>query len=138
MNEKTTKRRSSRSDQAHEIPLWEWLMAGLGAAILVGALAFFAVQAMNPPGPPSLTVTRDSVVQSGAQYLVMFHVRNEGRTVAGVAVEGVLEQGGVAVERANVVIPFAPNNSEANGALVFERDPRLAQVRIVIRGFTDP
>ena len=138
MNEKTAKRRGAASGRAHQIPLWEWLIAMLGAVILLGAIAFFVVQAMNPPRAPKLTLTTDSIVQSGSHYLVLFHVVNEGRTVAGVVVEAVLEQAGTPVDRAEVLIPFAPTKSKADGTLVFQRDPRGAAMRIAVRGFTDP
>jgi uncharacterized protein (TIGR02588 family) len=125
------------SKRKSEIPVWEWAIAALGACIVLGAIALFAVQIARPFGHPSFTISIDSVLESGTDYVVVIEVRNHGRTASNVTVEGTLTRG-TAVERSETALAFLPAKSRQTAALLFNSDPRQHQLRVMVRSFTEP
>ena len=125
-------------NKSDRIPVWEWVLAGVGAVILVGAIAFFTTQAINPSGIPQLTAEVDSVVPVAGRYIVAFTVRNEGETASNVTVDGTLTEGESVLARATVSLPFVPANSQNSAAMMFDYDPRSHRLRVVVTSFTQP
>jgi uncharacterized protein (TIGR02588 family) len=121
-----------------EIPAWEWAIAAMGAGIVLGAIAFFAVQTVRPVGQPRFTVGTDSIFTSGAQHVMMIEVKNHGRTGSNVMVEGTLTDRNREVERAEVMLPFVPARSQQSAVLLFSSDPRMHKVRVSVTSFTEP
>lgn len=120
-----------------DIPVWEWVLAGLGTAILLGAILFFAVQSVSPPGVPRFTVRADTVLATESAYTVIIEVRNGGRSAANVTVEGELTRPDRMRETAEVTFSSLAARSQKKAALVFETDPRTTRLRIRVRSFSD-
>ena len=121
-----------------EIPAWEWAIAALGACIVLGAIIFFAVQIANPPDNPQFTIHTDSIFVSGSQHVMIIEVRNHGRTVSDVVVEGTLTTGDSQPEQSAVTLSFLPAKSRETAALLFSSDPRSHTFVLKVRSFNEP
>ncbi|MFC7380060.1 hypothetical protein [Brevundimonas sp. GCM10030266] len=118
---------SPRRKSAEPIrPRLQWVTGLTGLGLVCAAAGVLAVDAFQPDTPPDLVPRRVEVRQSGANYVLAFEVRNRGReTAASVRVEG-----RTATSRAEAVIDYVPGMGTAYGALVFNDDPRGAEIRI--------
>jgi len=128
-------------------PASEWIIAGISLALVLGAIAFLAYDAMHSPAmPPDVRVSVDSVVRGPANYVARFTARNlGGATAANVEITGELfpDSGATAasspsLERSTAVIRYIPANSRRSGGLFFTRDPRRFRFVLRAEGFTSP
>jgi uncharacterized protein (TIGR02588 family) len=120
---------------------WEWVVAGLGAAIVLSAVAFMLYDAITagPHPTPRITVRADTVIEYGSGYVVEFRAVNEGdATAAAVIVSGELGRGTGVLERTEVTLDYIPARSSRTGGLVFANDPRTHRLALRAKGFNRP
>lgn len=139
----TTDRLRGRGPQSlhAEVSIWEWIAAGLGAAIVLATLAFMVYDAMTggPHPVPQITVRVDTVIAYGSGYVVEFRAINEGAaTAAGAVVSGELRADTGVVEHAEVTLDHVPARSWRKGGLVFAEDPRTHRLVLRFKGFAQP
>ena len=120
-----------------ETSVAEWLVAALGLVLVIGAVAFLLYQVLAvETKPPDIVLRAGETVKNQQGYLVMITVRNEGgRTVAGLTVEGSLNDGG---EVSEVTIDYVPPHSEREAGLFFNEDPRTSGLSLRATGYQDP
>ena len=101
MAEKTSKTQTGKAEenkQRHENPpVWEWIIAGTGAILVVGAIGFMLYQAVaRKTSPPDFSFKVNSITPVTNGYLgqdLSFEVENAGdETAADVNVEGELKK----------------------------------------------
>ena len=115
-----------KSPPAPAPALLEWGMGGLGLLILLAALAVVAIEAFGAREPARLEARLDEVRPAGAAWLADVEVRNlGGETAASVEVEGRLGD-----ETAHATLDYVPAHGRDSVTLVFDADPRAAQVSI--------
>jgi uncharacterized protein (TIGR02588 family) len=121
-------------------PLLEWIVGGLGAVLVVGAIAFLVWHSLaRDRTPPDIRLVAERVVDLSNGYLVQFRAFNEGRsTAAGVTIEGELTAPDGAVETSEVVLDYLPPRSDREGGLLFESDPRAGELRLRATGHAKP
>jgi uncharacterized protein (TIGR02588 family) len=131
---------SGRRRSGRILALAEWIVAGLGALFLIGALAHLSWRAAVEGGaPPAISVSAASVTAAKGRYLVRFEALNEGgATAAGVVVKGRLKRGAETVEEAETTLDYAPPRSRRHGVLVFENDPASLQLVLDATGYHEP
>ena len=119
---------------------WEWVVAAIGAALVVGALGYLAYFARTTPMDlPRIALEQGPVTQSGAGYLVAVTVTNEGgTTAAAVEIEGSLSRGGVEVETAGTTLDYVPRFSTRQAGLFFSSDPRDGTLALRALGYVEP
>lgn len=119
---------------------WEWVVAAIGAALVLGALGYLVYFAETTPmSAPLIVLERGPVTQSGDGYLVAVTVANDGGTTAGaVAIEGTLRRGGVAVETAITTLDYVPRLSARQVGLLFSSDPRDGTLELRAHGYAEP
>ena len=128
----------------HEAPettsALEWLVAGLGALLViftVGYMVHFALT--RPEGPPVVVLEVTGVARAGAGYLVSFKATNTGHsTGAGVVVTGELSRGGEAIEESEMTLDYLPQDSERQGGLFFTEDPAAYELVLRAQGYAEP
>ncbi len=128
------------AQDAQETPLLEWIMALVGAALIVAAVGFLLYEALTQGDEPPRVVIEvlDVTVQDG-RFLVEFDARNTGdETGAGVTIEGQLLQGGEPVETSSVTLPYVPGHSTRKGGLFFTEDPTQYDLQIRALGYERP
>lgn len=134
--------RKPRKTLRERTPIAEWVAAGLGLAITLGLFGYTLVEGLAPEqGPPRLSVTSDeAAVRTDDGYVLPIVVRNASHaTAADVEVLGVLEPGGQASqERRHARFTYVPGRGEVHGGLVFQSDPRSADVQLSVEGYADP
>lgn len=133
-------RRGSREGEGYISP-WEWGIAALGLALVVGMLVFLGHEALaGDSSPPALDVKVESVSPSGDGYLVRFKASNKGgSTAAQVRVVGVLgPAGGAPLEASEVVLDYVPAASERGGGLFFSHDPKVYPLKLRAQGYQEP
>jgi uncharacterized protein (TIGR02588 family) len=121
-------------------PLSEWLVAALGLVLLCASVAYLGWQAFTSQAAvPEPTVRVLAVEPQNGQYLVRVRVTNQSRaTAAALRVEGVLRQGGQAIETSGTEFQYLPGGSSVQGGIYFTRDPRQFELVVAAKGFEEP
>ena len=81
---------SQKQQEKDAIPIWEWIVAGIGLLLVAGVMSFLIYEAFTGNRlPPDVKLSVNSVVQTHNGFLVRITAVNEGGTTAeGVIVEG--------------------------------------------------
>lgn len=129
-----------RQQPDEDIPLIEWVIGVIGAALVVGALLFLLYRELTGDGtPPNLTVEIESVTPVEAGYRVQVIVRNRGQiTAQAVMVEGELTRAGESVETSQASLDYVAAQSEASGGLFFTRNPEQFELQVRATGYQIP
>lgn len=106
--------------------LLEWAMGGLGLLLVLAVLTVIAVEAFGAREPARLEARLGEIRPAGATWLAEVEVRNPGgETAASVEVEGRLGD-----QTAHATLDYVPAHGRDSVTLVFDADPRAAQVSI--------
>lgn len=141
MAESKSKKQKSENEQPHaEPPVWEWIIAGIGLILVIGAVGFMLYEAMTEKSePPNFTVTVDSINPASDGYHVKFRVKNTGdQTAADVAIEGELKQGAEIVETTTVTLTYVPSDSEREAGFVFSKNPHEYELKLRVKSYEKP
>ncbi len=119
---------------------WEWVVAAIGAVLVVAAIGYLIYFAqVTPEGPALIALEQGPVERNGDGYVVIVNVTNQGATTAAaVTVEGRLSRGGAAIETATATLDYVPRFSHRRAGLYFETDPRTADLDLRALGYTEP
>ncbi len=122
------------------IPIWEWIVAGVGLVLVAGVIGFLIYEAFSGNRlPPDVKLSVESVVQTRNGYLVKITAVNEGgQTAEGVDIEGELRTGTESLERSRTTIDYLPPRSEKKAGLFFTRDPRQLDLQVRPLGYEEP
>jgi uncharacterized protein (TIGR02588 family) len=128
----------------HETPettsALEWVVAGIGALLVMFAVGYMVHFAMTrPEGPPAVVLEVTAVSRTSAGYLVRFKATNTGHsTGAGIVVTGELSRDGEAVEESEMTLDYLPQDSERQGGLFFTEDPAAHELVLRAQGYAEP
>lgn len=132
--------RQSRGGPQPDTPILEWILGGLGAALVLFALGFLIYvgeSKTDRTGGVEVTVDQISRVEGG--YLVQFSARNAGtRTLADVRVRARLMEGETQLENAEVVLDYLPGRSTARGGFYLQSDPAQYALRLRAESYREP
>ena len=131
---------SQKQQEKDAIPIWEWIVAGVGLALVAGVIGFLMYEPFTGKRlPPDVKLSVDSVVQTRNGYLVKITAVNEGgQTAEGVDIEAELRTGTEPVERSRTTIDYLPPRSEKKAGLFFTRDPRQFELQVRPLGYEEP
>jgi len=134
----TAKKNSDKDSTAP--PVWEWILAALGAVLIAGAIGTTLYRAATQTETPaSFEVEVVSTTPAGASYAVHFKVKNKGsHTAAAVSIEGTLERGSEEIESSNASVTYIPPNSEREATLFFSKNPQDSEMMIRVTGYERP
>jgi uncharacterized protein (TIGR02588 family) len=123
-----TKRAASSTPR----PVLQWVMAGVGAAVTLGAVAIVVWEALQPSSPPALSARIVAVQSTAAGQVATVRVQNDGDdTAAAVDIQGVLGD-----QTATATLDYVPGHGHARAYLRFDADPRRAAV--AVKGWSAP
>ena len=141
----TKRRAQARSAEPHRsseqaTPLLEWIVGGLGAVLVGGAVAFLVYHSLaRDRTPPDVRVVVQRVVDLQNGYLVQFRAFNQGGSAAAeLTIEGELTGADGSTELSEVVLDYLPPHSDREGGLVFSQDPRAGQLSLRAKGYAKP
>lgn len=106
----------------------EWVVFGLSLVLVMGVLGYWGYQVYaDKPAPPDLYVEKWPAPSrlSPHRYHVLIHNKG-GQTAENVKVEVALQQDGKDIEKAQLDIAFAPQESKREGWVNFDADPAEA------------
>lgn len=131
---------SQKQQEKDAIPIWEWIVAGVGLVLVAGVIGFLIYEAFTGKRlPPDVKLSVDSVVEIRNGFLVRITAVNEGgMTAEGVIVEAELRSGTEPVERSRTTIDYLPPRSEKRAGLFFTRDPRQLDLQVRSLGYEEP
>ena len=131
---------SQKQQEKDAIPIWEWIVAGVGLVLVAGVIGFLIYEAFTGKRlPPDVKLSVDSVVEIRNGFLVRITAVNEGGiTAEGVIVEAELRSGTEPVERSRTTIDYLPPRSEKKAGLFFTRDPRQLDLQVRSLGYEEP
>ncbi len=123
-----------------EIPVLEWLMAVIGALLVIGSVGFMLYGAVvGDDSPPNIAIRVDSIRPMQDGYLVQIRTTNRGgSTAAGLTVEGELKGDTGTIETSGTTVDFVPPHSERYGGLFFTQDPRRYTLELRAKGYQEP
>ena len=119
---------------------WEWAVAALGLALVVGGIGYMAHHALTTDAKVlEVTVERVSTHATQGGYVVTFAARNHGNaTAASLRVEGELRRGPSVMETSGATVDYLPSFSERWGGLFFREDPDRHELRLFPKGYAQP
>ena len=125
---------------AHATSPIEWAVAGLGALVLAGLVAYLTYFALTrEESAPIASVEALSVAPTEAGHLVRFRVSNHANgTAAGLQVIGELREGARTIEQREATIDYLPAYSSREGGLFFSLDPGQYQLVLSVGGYAEP
>jgi uncharacterized protein (TIGR02588 family) len=131
---------SQKQQEQDAIPIWEWIVAGVGLVLVAVVIGFLLYEAFSGKRlPPDVKLSVESVLQTRNGYLVKITAVNEGgQTAEGVDIEGELTTGTELLERSRTTIDYLPPRSEKQLGLFFTRDPRKFQLDVRSLGYEEP
>lgn len=131
---------SRQEGKATRTSPWEWVLAAVSAALVLGAIGFMLHEAFSTPStPPEITIEPGAVSRAGEGYVVEFRAHNRGHTTAqSLVVEGELKSGTGTVEKAQVTIDYVPAHAAREAGFFFSHDPREHTLEIRPRGYDRP
>lgn len=128
-----------KTKSAGRRPLLEWIVAGFGLVLTLGALSVLAMDLGRPASPPELSARALEITRTAAGFQVEVEVANAGRaTAAGVDVEGVLTPTVGQPETATATLDYVPGKGAETLALTFHGDPRAGVLNLTVRGWSEP
>ncbi|MDG2530303.1 hypothetical protein [Caulobacter endophyticus] len=121
-----------------DIPPLEWISAAVGLLCALVAIGFVGWDALvGERSPPSIEVRLVAVTPTPHGFVAEVEAINHGGSPAAqVAIEGVLSGQGEP-ETAQATLDYIPEQSRADGGLVFEHDPRVGRLVLRAKGFAD-
>ena len=122
------------------IPPLEWAAAAVGLLVALALLAIVVREALvaREDPVPVLTAEVERVVATPAGYVVAVRVRNaSSQAVAAVQVDGEIGADG-SEEMSSATIDYVPGWSQAEGGLIFSRDPGQDGLELRITGYEIP
>ncbi len=131
---------NQENGEQQEVPLLEWIVAGIGFVLVAGAIGFMLYQAVTSRfAPPIIKITIESVVSADTGYLVIFEAQNTGEeTASNVAIEGEIKNGDESVEKSDVTIDYVPSRSKRKSGLYFTKNPQQFDLQIRAKGYEEP
>ena len=128
------------ANSADIIPFWEWIVAYIGLALVLGSIGFMLYQAIaGDPSPPQVVVRTETVRALNHGYLVQIRAINEGGSAAAnVSVEGMLTDHNGPVEVSQTTLDYVPARSYRQGGLFFTHDPQRFRLQLRAVGYTEP
>ena len=120
-------------------PLLEWIVAGLGLILTLGALGVLAMDLGQPASPPELSARAVGITPVATGFQIEIEVANAGRaTAAGVEIEGVLTPPSGPAETAGASLDYVPGSGAETLTLMFRTDPRAGDLELTVRGWSEP
>ncbi len=120
----------------------EWVVFGLGLALVAGTLGYLVYDGVTDAGrPPAVEVRLGEPRPTGHNFIVPVTVRNHGdETAEGVTVEVTLEAAaaGAEPERSEFTVAFLPRRATREGWVAFRTDPRAGRLTPRVLGYEKP
>ncbi len=119
----------------------EWIVFGVGLALVVSTLSYLAYDALTmSDAPPSIEVRVGEPQQRPHNFVVPVTIINHGdQTAEGVQIEVVLESNNEEKERGEFALAFLPRRSTREGWVSFQTDPRTVErVKARVMGYEKP
>lgn len=131
---------SRKRDRPEGHPL-EWAVGAVSAALILAVVAYLGYRGIFESGrPPDIASRVESIEAVGGVFRVAVSVTNRGgEAAAGVVVSGELDPDqGEAVERGEIAFDYIAAGSTRRGSFLFAQDPEGGDLRISVRGYTEP
>jgi uncharacterized protein (TIGR02588 family) len=118
----------------------EWIAAGIGVTLLLGALGQLLISALGrDETPPDIVLAVEQVQQGSGSYVVTIRASNQGGAAAAdLEIEGTLDAADGTAEVSTLTLDYLPPGSDRTGGLVFSRDPNAGDLVLRAKGFASP
>jgi uncharacterized protein (TIGR02588 family) len=140
MSAPSNRERSPGRNTGAEIPPLEWVIGGVGLAIVlavVGVLLYEAVA--GDRSPPDVRLTVQAIVPLQHGYLVKVRAENVGgEPAARVSIAAELREKSNVVEASETQFEHLPPHSNREAGVFFQRDPRASEIRLRALGYEEP
>lgn len=135
------KQANGEKEQRREPPpdLLERSVSWVSMALVLALAAFLVREGLQTATPPTIETRTGTPWQSESAYYIPVAVMNEGDlSVQGLRLRAQLMDGPRSAATKEVEVAWLPAHSRRHVVVVFERDPRQYDLRIVPVGFEEP
>lgn len=134
----TRKPRDQARPPINDIPLLEWVAAGIGLALALICLGFTAWDAfLGEHAPAAIEVRLVGVRQTPYGFIADVEAVNQGGAAASQVVIAGTVRGADGPDMAEATFDYIPEQSSVSGGLVFESDPRAGDLKLRARSYVD-
>lgn len=132
--------RPSGKNAKADIPALEWVVGGVGLAIVVAVISVLLYEAVaGDKSPPDVKLTAGAAVPLQHGYLVKVSAENVGgEPAARVSVTAELWDQSSLLEASETQFEHLPPQSTRKAGVFFQRDPRAKEIRLHARGYEVP
>ena len=132
--------RDGSQKTSSKIPTLEWVVSGLGLLIVAGAVGVLLYEGIaGDQSPPEIALSVQSIDRQQNGFLVKIRAENIGGEPAGrVDILAELTEGAKVVETSGTQFEHLPPRSKRDAGVFFQRDPRLAEIRLQTKGYEAP
>ena len=115
-------------------------MSGLGLLIVAGAVGVLLYEGIaGDQSPPEIALSVQSIDRQQNGFLVKIRAENMGgEPAARVDILVELTEGAKVVETSGTQFEHLPPRSKRDAGVFFQRDPRLAEIRLQTKGCEAP
>ncbi|WP_230533180.1 TIGR02588 family protein [Microvirga roseola] len=129
-----------RDENVSSTSTWEWVVAIIGAALVVGMIGYIAYYALTTEAKvPVAAVEPLGIERTSGGYVVLFRARSRSSvTAASLQIRGELREGPQIVETKEAMLDYLPAFAERQGGLIFQRDPSRYELRLTAESYVEP
>lgn len=121
------------TEAAKRPPMLQWIAAGCGLFLTLGAAGVIVAEALQPTRPADLTVRIEGQRRTSTHLILDVVVSNSGtETAASVDVVGEMQ-----AHTASATLDYVPGGGEAGAAMVFPASA-IGAVDVEVAGWSDP
>lgn len=124
-----------------EIPIWEWIVAGLGLLLLTSTIGVLLYEAASrDDSPPDVVLEAAAPLKTTNGYLITVRAINRGgNTAAKLTVAGELRDRTLqTIETAEIEFDYLAGYSEASGGFIFKNDPSGFELKLIPKSYVSP
>jgi len=130
-----------KNPQSADVPVWEWVVAALGALLFLSTIALLAFEAATKNvSPPDIVLESEAPAKASGGYLVPVRAVNRGSSTASrLKIAGrLLDRDSHVIEEAEIEFDYLAAHSEDRGGLIFRNDPRNFELKLIAKGYVSP
>ena len=117
----------------------ERLVSWVSLLLLLSAAGFLVWEGTRREAPPAFQTQIQKIWSSDGRHYVRIGIRNTGdESVQTLGVQVALLDGNRTVAASDAQLSWLPSHSERQAVVIFNKDPRLFELRVQLKGYEEP
>ena len=139
MNDKQKEEEKGEAQEEPAPDLLERIASWISMLLLLGAAGFLIWEGRQNTAPPDFRAQVQKVWTSGGRHYVQLRIQNTGgKSVQNLDIQVALKENGQTIATSGSQLSWLPSRSTRQAVVIFEKDPRLHQVKVSFKGYENP